>query len=144
MEKIFSSVHILWDSFLVRILQIMVERRNARHSHIKFLGEYSGHVALPPVSIRFVHLKEFVPIKGSIHFKRPICLSTFCSRRDSVYQVCNCQAIRTVSRCHCCFIISLANWICLLWDLSLSTVKAEQVAWCQGRCLKTAGSLTTH
>ena len=27
MDKIFSSVHVLWDSFLVGILQITVERR---------------------------------------------------------------------------------------------------------------------
>ena len=112
-------------------------------------------MALPPVSVGSIHLKESVPIKGSvqlkesipikeiIHFKGSVCLYAFRSNRDSVYQVFDCQAIWIVSRCHRRFIISLANWICLLRDLSLSIVKAEHAKQCQGRYLMTARSLTT-
>ena len=124
MEKIFSSVYISGNSFLVGIPQNTVERRI---KDIPILGSlettqvmwvpcgFATPIFVESIPIKGpVHLKEFVPIKEFVHFKGSVRLSAFHSRQDFVYQVFDCQAILIVSRCHCRFIISLANWIRLL------------------------------
>ena len=160
MEKIFSSVYISGNSFLVGIPQNTVERRI---KDIPILGSlettqvmwvpcgFATPIFIESIHLKEsipikgpVHLKEFVPIKEFVHFKGSVRLSAFHSRQDSVYQVFDCQAILIVSRCHRRFIISLANWIRLLQDLSLSTVKVEHVEQCQGRYLTTPWYLMTH
>ena len=158
MEKIFSSVHISVLSLQgsLRIRWNVEYKTFPYQVPWRLLKSCGCHVALPPIFIGsihlkesipikgYVHLKEFVPIKESVHFKGSVRLSAFHSRQDSVYQVFDCQAIWIVSRCHRRFIISLANWIRLLQDLFLSTVKVEHVEQCQGRYLTTPQYLMTH
>ena len=102
MEKIFSSFHLSWDSFLVGISQITME---CRMQDIPILGSLEITQVTWMISVGSIHLKESVPIKWSVHLEESVPikefvhfigfvrLSTFRSRRDSVYQVFDCQAI---------------------------------------------------
>ena len=90
MEKIFSSFHLSWDSFLVGISQITME---CRMQDIPILGSLEITQVTWMIFVGSIHLKESIPIKESVHFKGFVRLSTFRSRRDSVYQVFDCQAI---------------------------------------------------
>ena len=95
MEKVFPYGEDLFQcpyigSFLVGIPQNTVERRI---QDIPILGSLEITQVMWMISVGSIHLKESVPIKEYVHFKGFVRLSTFRSRRDSVYQVFDCQAI---------------------------------------------------